>query len=60
MSNPLSYKDVINMYVEKFGKEPEITGGSYFREGGIVGRLIDAIDSGIEFQDNKVPDGALI
>jgi hypothetical protein len=60
MNKQLNYKNVIDMYVQKFGKEPEITGGSYFEPNGIIGGLIDAIDSGIEFQDESVPDGALI
>lgn len=58
--NPLDYKDVIALYVETFGKEPEITGGSFFNSLQIIEQLIEAIDTGKPFKDEAVHDGALV
>lgn len=56
----LNYKDIVQLYKEKFGEEPLITGGSFWQSDKIIDRLIDAINTGVKFEDVKVPDGALV
>lgn len=60
MKNQLTYKEVISLYFEKFGDYPVITGSDYFESNEITEKLINAIDSGIEFPVEEVPDGALV
>jgi hypothetical protein len=60
MADALKHSDIVALYRDTFGKDPEFTGGRMWSPGEICAALLDAIDSGEPFVDEPVTPGVII
>lgn len=56
---PLEYADLVDLHKEKFGVEPVITGINSQSSGDLDAKIVKAIQSGIPYVEQEVPDGLL-
>lgn len=56
---PLEYADLVVLHKEKFGVEPVITGINSQSSGDLDAKIVKAIQSGIPYVEQEVPDGLL-
>lgn len=59
MTKVLEYQDIVELHVKKFGVEPVITGLNYTKSGDIEDLIIEAIESGVPYVEQEVPDGVV-
>ena len=57
MSKILEFKDIVDLHVQKFGVEPVITGLNYARSMEIEDLIVEAIESGVPYVEQEVPEG---
>lgn len=55
----LNFEDIVAMHVDEFGVEPVITGMKYASQEDLIDEIIGAINLGIPYVEQEVPDGAL-
>lgn len=56
----IDYAKAVQLHIEKFGKEPVITGTNFFDSARTVELIMDAIDAGKPYEEPEVKDGVLI
>ena len=56
----LTMKDLFRIHKEKFGFEPKITGINFFQSDETIERIAEAIEKGVPYIEDDVPDGAVI
>lgn len=56
---PLEFADLIQLHKEKFGVEPVITGIASQSSGDLDAKIVKAIQSGIPYIEQEVPEGIL-
>ncbi len=59
MSNILSADDLFALHLEQFGVEPVITGINASISGDLIERIIDALETGVPYTEQEIPEGAL-
>lgn len=59
MSKILEFKDIVDLHVQKFGVEPVITGLNYTRSMEIEDLIVEAIESGVPYVEQEVPEGVV-
>lgn len=55
----LEYADIVQLHIDKFGVEPIITGLNYAISGQIEDLILEAIESGVPYVEQDVPDGVV-
>lgn len=53
----LEYADIVQLHIDKFGVEPVITGLRFAISDQIEDLILEAIDSGVPYVEQDVPDG---
>jgi len=53
----LDYGDIVQLHIDKFGVEPVITGINFSTSDEIQAGIIEAIESGVPYVEQEVPDG---
>ncbi len=56
----LEWKDVVQLHIDKFDVEPVITGINFHDSDNIVMWVIEAIEKGEPYFEDKVPGGTVI
>ncbi len=54
-----SEQDIIDLHVKTFGVEPVVTGAMVWESDTFIDRVIDAINKGEPYVENKVPKGVV-
>lgn len=55
----ITYQDVVQEHVEKFGVKPVVTGASRWGDKPLIDLVMDAIDAGHPYVEPAVEDGDL-
>lgn len=53
----MNFEDVVQLHIDTFGVEPEITGVNYWESDILVERLVEAINSGVPYVEKEVETG---
>jgi hypothetical protein len=56
MAENLEVENIYDLHLEAFGVEPVITGINYAESGSLVERLIEAIQIGVPYVEQSVPE----
>jgi hypothetical protein len=59
MPKILSADDLFALHLEQFGVEPVITGINASISGDLIERIIDALETGVPYIEQEVPEGVL-
>tara|TARA_R110002167_G_scaffold243472_1_gene448964 strand:+ start:680 stop:862 length:183 start_codon:yes stop_codon:yes gene_type:complete len=57
MAENLEVENIYDLHLEAFGVEPVVTGINYAESGSLVERLIEAIQVGVPYVEQPVPEG---
>lgn len=57
MAENLDAENIYDLHLEVFGVEPVVTGINYAESGSLVERLIEAIQVGVPYVEQPVPEG---